>query len=268
MADNTTINPGVGGDTLRTDDIGGGVKVPVSKIMLGGDGLDTGFVTASNPFPVITMSGSLIGLLLGGLAVSAANPVPTQSVSGSQTGILIGANPVAFSNPLPVSGSIGVLVAGSPVSLANPMPVTGAVGQLFAGSPLSFTNRLPTFGMETTGQILSGSTTRIVQYVNAQVSSGSTQLVAPQGAGLKIRVLAAHVMNTTSNGAMFRWLSTGSAGVVNNLSGYIPLAVSGGFVLPHNPHGWFETQPNEGLNASLNSAGGSSGLNINWVLAS
>lgn len=52
MADNIVLNPGVGGDTVRADDVGAGIKIPVSKIHIGGDGVDGGPVTTGNPFPI------------------------------------------------------------------------------------------------------------------------------------------------------------------------------------------------------------------------
>ena len=52
MPDNTQINPGVGGDVIRTDDIGG-VKFPVSKLALGNDGVNDGLVSTTNPLPVV-----------------------------------------------------------------------------------------------------------------------------------------------------------------------------------------------------------------------
>ncbi len=52
MADNTVLNPGVGGDTIMTEDPGTGAKIPVSKIRLGHQDNDFGDVSNSNPFPV------------------------------------------------------------------------------------------------------------------------------------------------------------------------------------------------------------------------
>lgn len=51
MADNLVLNAGAGGATIRTDDIGG-VMHPSSKMTLGVDGSDDGFVHALNPMPV------------------------------------------------------------------------------------------------------------------------------------------------------------------------------------------------------------------------
>jgi hypothetical protein len=51
MADNVIANPGSGGATFATDDIGG-VQFPRTKIALGADGLYDGDVNSSNPLPV------------------------------------------------------------------------------------------------------------------------------------------------------------------------------------------------------------------------
>jgi hypothetical protein len=55
MADNTVINVGTGGDTIATDDIGGGVKVPRTKVGYGVDGAYAD-VTPANPLPVTVAS--------------------------------------------------------------------------------------------------------------------------------------------------------------------------------------------------------------------
>lgn len=56
MADNTTLNPGSGGDTIATDDISG-VKFPRGKITIGADGVNDGDVSAANPMPASLPSG-------------------------------------------------------------------------------------------------------------------------------------------------------------------------------------------------------------------
>jgi hypothetical protein len=115
------------------------------------------------------------------------------------------------------------------------------------------------------GQMLSGSTVRVVNRLNADVTvSGSTQLVAPQGAGNMIRVLSVHAI---SNGTvMTKWQTTGSSGATG-ISGYVPLTTLGGIVLPYNPHGWFQTNSNEGLNIALDTPGVNVGISLTWMLA-
>lgn len=51
MADNVIANPGAGGETLATDDIGG-VQYPRSKLVIGADGVNDGDVSSANPLPV------------------------------------------------------------------------------------------------------------------------------------------------------------------------------------------------------------------------
>jgi hypothetical protein len=61
MADNVTANPGAGGATFASDDIGG-VQYPRHKLVIGADGVDDGDVSAANPLPVagtVGVSGSV-----------------------------------------------------------------------------------------------------------------------------------------------------------------------------------------------------------------
>ena len=53
MADNIVINPGSGGPTVASDDIGG-VQYPRGKITLGDNNTDDGDVSKNNPLPSIT----------------------------------------------------------------------------------------------------------------------------------------------------------------------------------------------------------------------
>lgn len=53
MADNTVLNPGSGGDTYASDDIGG-VKFQRIKLILGADGTNDGDVSKANPVPTFS----------------------------------------------------------------------------------------------------------------------------------------------------------------------------------------------------------------------
>ncbi len=65
MTDNTTLNPGVGGDVIRDlDRLSGGVRTQVMQIDVGGDSSQPeSLVSASNPMPVAE-SGPLITLFI------------------------------------------------------------------------------------------------------------------------------------------------------------------------------------------------------------
>lgn len=52
MADNVSLNPGVGGDIVAADEISG-VKYQRVKLTLGGDGVNGGDVSKTNPIPII-----------------------------------------------------------------------------------------------------------------------------------------------------------------------------------------------------------------------
>jgi hypothetical protein len=124
MADNTVLNPGTGGDTLKTEDCGTGFKIPAGKIYLGAADVNGGPVTPTNPFPTQDQSGSLTGLLVGGVPLSLANPLPvTGSISlsveaasvmesGSVTAILVGGQVSSQNNPQPVEISAAGVSAG------------------------------------------------------------------------------------------------------------------------------------------------------------
>lgn len=112
MADNFVANPGVGGDTFRADDLSG-VKVPGSKIVLGADNVDEGYVGSTNPMPALSKvqnatgttinpatSGDItnvVNAILSTLSVALAGAIP----SGSAT---IGA--VLNSMVAPTTGTI------------------------------------------------------------------------------------------------------------------------------------------------------------------
>ena len=82
MADNTILNLGAAGDTYRSEDLGTGVKIAVSKLYTGAHAIDGGPVTAANPLPVSvqgTVALAAGAAAIGGVTVS--NFPGTQAVS-------------------------------------------------------------------------------------------------------------------------------------------------------------------------------------------
>lgn len=79
MADNTTLNLGTGGDTIATDDIGGGVKIQRVKVAFGVDG-SAADVSAASPLPV---TGGTLPATTTFRLVSAAATTNATSVKGS-----------------------------------------------------------------------------------------------------------------------------------------------------------------------------------------
>lgn len=78
-------------------------------------------------------------------------------------------------------------------------------------------------------------------------TTAATEIVAAAGAGIKIRVVSAFVQATADNTVTFRSAATAITGGNKCLEG-------GGYVLPLNEDGWFETAANEALNVTLSAA--------------
>lgn len=99
-------------------------------------------------------------------------------------------------------------------------------------------------------------TTSHVNLGATPASLGANQLVAAV-AGTKYRVLSVVMVATTAVSAKFQSGTT-------DITGTFPLGANGGFVLPFNEHGWFETNVNEALNLNL-SSGVSTGVQIQYI---
>jgi hypothetical protein len=95
-------------------------------------------------------------------------------------------------------------------------------------------------------------------FVNAS-ASGNTQVVPAQGAGIRIRIVAGFVMAAVAVSVNF---ADGSGAI----SGTMALAANGGFVLPRNDHGWFETGANSALNINLGGVA-NVGVTVVWIQA-
>jgi len=88
-------------------------------------------------------------------------------------------------------------------------------------------------------------------------TTGNREVVAAQ-VGKKIRVISAFVMATIANTIHFR--SANSA-----ISMTAPLGANGGFVLVHNPHGWFETAIGDALNTNM-SVATATGVQVTYIV--
>lgn len=80
-------------------------------------------------------------------------------------------------------------------------------------------------------------------------TSGDNTLLSAQGSGNKIRV---HSLFVVASAAVTIRFESGAGGTA--LTGQMQLAANGGFVLPFNPVGWFETAGNTLLNLELSGA--------------
>lgn len=137
---------------------------------------------------------------------------------------------------------------------------TANIGDVDVLSIAAGTNRIGAV-YEATGQLVDEvPTLRTVNraFVNASLS-GNTAVVAAQGVGVRIRVLSVFAVGTLAVTVKFQSATT-------DITAGFPFAANGGMVLPHNPHGWFQTNANEALNINLGVAT-ATGCQVTWVQA-
>lgn len=100
-----------------------------------------------------------------------------------------------------------------------------------------------------------------VQFAKIDQAATAT-LVAAQGAGVKVRVVAFFLVNTSAQSLTFKSGAGGTA-----LTGAMALPATGTLALPFNPTGWFETAANALLELALSGSTQVSGA-IAWVQVS
>lgn len=107
--------------------------------------------------------------------------------------------------------------------------------------------------------------TRVVPLVTAHVNgfvntsaTGDTAVVAAPSATGRIRVLGVTVVSTLANNIKFRSATT-------DITALFPLGANGGFVLPFNEHGWFQTNPGEALNINM-SVATATGVQVHYIV--
>jgi hypothetical protein len=137
LSNNTTLNPGAGGDTLVTEDLGGGVKIEAVKIHTGSTGSDGGPATTANPIPTSTVVRD--GVTAANLvSVGAFHNTDNQTLPGSGFAILT-AGVAQFLNPTGTSdrqratgvdgiSAVGVSTGSAQFAQAILTSVTAAVG--------------------------------------------------------------------------------------------------------------------------------------------
>lgn len=105
-----------------------------------------------------------------------------------------------------------------------------------------------------------GATALVPKFAKLSSASTGNQALVSAVVGKKIRILALHIMATATTNAVY--INDGTADLYADSTRKIPLDVTGatgpgGFSLPFNPVGWFETgATNRAVNINLGSANG------------
>lgn len=153
MADNVDITAGAG-TTIRTDDVGG-VQYPASKLVVGADGVDGGFVSAVNPLPVTgaVTTGALTDVELRAVPVPVSGTVATGGLTDAEI----------RATPLPVSGTVTANAATSHgktityVSIAQGAAGTTALAAASPGNKHKLVGLVVTMSLAGTVKLVDGA---------------------------------------------------------------------------------------------------------------
>lgn len=163
MADNIELDPGSGGDTVIADEVGG-VKIPGSKVVIGADGSNDGYVSSANPMPV------------------SLSTVPSHAVTTvtTLTGSGVAHDSADSGNPHKIGAKAESSLAG--VALV----ADGDRTDLYAGLDGVLITR-PHTNLES-----------IVTGLAAITDGSSTSVISAQGAGVKVYVTTVIIANTSA----------------------------------------------------------------------
>ena len=99
--------------------------------------------------------------------------------------------------------------------------------------------------------VRAGGTSRAVtRTAVAATTSGDNVIVTNSNAGLSLRVYSLALIATTATSLYFT-SDAGGTVIFGGSTNKIGLAANGGFVLPHNPLGWFQTAANHDIVMNL-----------------
>lgn len=224
-------NTGTGTDNLDTDLIGG-VHTGVSKLKMGGPGVDEGTVASDNPMPVHPVNNigqSLVGgtggmKIEGPVEVTQLNYLgaPVSSTNGLPVEIVEGKGTQTF-NPL-----YATIVdnTGSIISASGSLVVSGGTSVLKAGNPVS-----PTNAIETTIRDASGTNVATAGKLNVQIAGNDSPLSVSAPITAQVIQTNQSILNTnllTGVADVNNWYDVGSAcGFVFQFQGSTGISAGG-----------------------------------------
>lgn len=255
MADNTTLDPGSGGDTIATDDIGG-VKFPRTKLVHGNDGVNDGDISTSNPLPVELTDNNQTAVA-DISAIKTAVEILDNAISGTemQVDVVSSALPTGAASETTLDAiktaveTLDNIVSGSEaqVDIVASLPAgTNAIGKLAANDGVDIGN----VDVSSLPAELSGPGTPVIDSytstsISASANTANQSLVTAPGANKQIWVYGFVGSADTGAGSISLQDEDDAA-----LSGIMPVAENGGFAV--TPSGnfampWLKTTTNKAL---------------------
>lgn len=159
MADNVTLNVGVGGDVAAADDIAG-VKYQRLKITLGDDGVNDGDVSSANPMPVSAAA----------LPLPSGAATDTKQDTGNASLASIDGKVPALGQALATASVPVVLTAAQVSTLTPPAAITGfATEATLDARTGSLTETAPADDTASSG--INGRLQRIAQRITSLIAA-------------------------------------------------------------------------------------------------
>lgn len=240
--------------TVSVSNFPGSQVVTLASTTITGSVAVTGtFFQATQPVSLVSLPALSAGSAVIGHVVVDSAPTTavtgTVSVSGS-----VAVTGTFFQATQPVSlTSLPALTAGSAVIghvIVDTAPTTTVTGTVSVNALPAGTNLIGAVSASAeTSTIYNGTTALTPQFATVVASASGVTTIIALTAGKKIRVLA---MQLTANASVnVKWQSHVTP---TDITGLAYLASNGGYVLPFNPAGWFQTISGEALDINLSGA--------------
>lgn len=246
MTDNVPITAGSGTD-ISTDDIAG-VQVQRVKVQYGADGSATD-VSSGSPLPVVDATLSTTNTEIGATNETAASTdTATAGLNGRLQRIAQRLTTLLAVFPTTIDTNSGsksastlrVVLATDQPALSNKLLVTPDALARTAQSMAS---------ADSTDAIMSSTTALTPKFAKISTSSSGASEVVALVSSKKLRVISLALVANAAVNAKFQSHTTPT-----DLTGLFYLAANGGFVLPYNPVGWFESLSGQALDINLSGA--------------
>lgn len=211
------VDYATGADVASLGVTGGGAEATALRVTLASD--STGVVSVDDNGASLTVDNAGLTALNG-------------AISGTEVQVdVVGALPAG-------TNAIGKLAANSGVDIGDVDVTSISAGTNVIGATL-----------DVSGLMIENAVSVTVKYASIDAASSGDNTLVAAVTNKKIRVLSVFLV---AAGAVNVRFESGAGGTA--LTGQMNLVANTGFVLPYNPHGWFQTADSTLLNLELSGA--------------